>query len=83
MYLNVRLGVKHFFFQKKILLVSSKSNLGCEAGFGLTVSWSDHIGSFSDRPRIVNDVSSVFNDFLKNFGVLFFVADTIFGEVGS
>ena len=31
-------------------------------------SWSDHgritVGSFSDRPRIVNDVSSVFSKFL-------------------
>ena len=43
-------------------------NLGCEAGCGLTVSWSDHarimLGSWSDRPRIGNDVSSVFSKFL-------------------
>ena len=43
-------------------------NLGCEAGCGLTVSFSDHarimLGSFSDRPRIGNDVSSVFSKFL-------------------
>ena len=41
---------------------------GREAGCGLTVSWSDHarimVGSFSDRPRIGNDVSSVFSQFL-------------------
>ena len=42
------------------------------------------VGSFSDRPRIVNDVSSVFKDFLRNFGMSFFVvAGTVFGEVGS
>ena len=44
------------------------ANLGCEAGCGLTVSWSDHarimVGSCSDRPRIGNDVSSVFRKFL-------------------
>ena len=62
-----------------MLVVSSKSNLGCEAGCGLTVSFSDHgrimvvswsdhgrimVGSFSDRPRIGNDVSPVFEHFL-------------------
>ena len=45
-----------------------KGNLGCEAGCGLTVSFSDHariiLGSCSDRPRIGNDVSSVFSKFL-------------------
>ena len=29
-------------FQYKMWLVSAKSNLGCEAGCGLTGSWSDH-----------------------------------------
>ena len=29
-------------FQYKMLVVGVKSNLGCEAGCGLTVSWSDH-----------------------------------------
>ena len=58
-----------------MLVVSSKSNLGCEAGCGLRFhgriilgSWSDHgriiLGSWSDRPRIGNDVSPVFGDFL-------------------
>ena len=36
----------------------------------MTVSWSDPariiLGSFSDRPRIGNDVSAVFEKFLKN-----------------
>ena len=45
-------------------VVRSKSNLGCEAGCGLPVSWLDHgrvmLGSFSDRPRIGNDVSPLF-----------------------
>ena len=30
------------FFQYKMLVVGVKGNLGCEAGCGLTVSWSDH-----------------------------------------
>ena len=55
-------------FQYKMLVVGVKSNLGCEAGCGVTVSWSDHsrilLGSFSDRPRIGNDVSAVFEKFL-------------------
>ena len=50
-------------------------------------SWSDHariiLGSFSDRPRIGNDVSPVFEHFLWNFAVSFFVAGAVFGEVGS
>ena len=52
-----------------MLVVGSKSNLGCEAGCGLTVSWSDHgrimVGSCSDRPRIGNDVSSVLEIFFE------------------
>ena len=61
-------SAKCSIFQYKMLVVGVKSNLGCEAGCGLTVSWSDHSriipGSFSDRPHIGNDVSSVFSKFL-------------------
>ena len=35
-------SAKCFIFPFKMLAVSVKSNLGCEAGCGLTVSWSDH-----------------------------------------
>ena len=60
-------SAKCCIFQYKMLVVGM-NNLGCEAGCGLTVSCSDHsrimVGSFSDRPRIVNDVSSVFSKFL-------------------
>ena len=70
-----------------MLVVSSKSNLGCEAGCGLTVSCSDHgrimLGSCSDRSRIGNDVSSVLGKFLGNFGESFCVAGAIFGEFGQ
>ena len=57
-------------------MVSSKSNLTCEAGCGLTVSCSD-------RPRIGNDVLSVFIDFLKNLRMEFCVAGVGFGDVGG
>ena len=74
-------------FQKKMLVASAKSNLACEAGCGVTVSFSDHsrilLGSFSDRPRIGNDVSAVFEKFLRNFGESFCVAGAVFGEFGQ
>ena len=65
-----------------MLVVSSKSNLGCEAGCGLRFHSRIILGSFSDRPRIGNDVSPVFGDFLSNLAVSFFVAGAVFGEVG-
>ena len=56
------------FFNTKCSWWGVKSNLGCEAGCGVTVSCSDHgrimLGSCSDRPRIGNDVSAVFEKFL-------------------
>ena len=52
--LNVRLGAKRCIFQKKMLLVSSKNNLGCEAGCGL-------VGSFSDRPLSLEMTFQVFS----------------------
>ena len=70
-----------------MLVASAKSNLACEAGCGVTVSFSDHsrilLGSFSDRPRIGNDVSAVFEKFLQNFGESFCVAGAVFGEFGQ
>ena len=77
-----------------MLVVSSKSNLGGEAGCGLRFhgriilgSFSDHgrisVGSCSDRPRIGNDVSPAFKDFVRNFAMQFCVAGAVFGEVGS
>ena len=76
-------------FQYKMLVVGVKlkSNLGCEAGCGLTVSCSDHgrimLETVSDRSRNVNDVSSVLDKFLGNFGESFCVAGAVFGEVGQ
>ena len=62
-----------------MLVVSSTSNPGCEAGCGLTVSWSDHsrimVGSWSDHGRIILGSSphwkwrfNCFQTFSKKFG---------------
>ena len=40
------------------------------------------VGSWSDRPHIGNDVSSVFSKFVWDFGRSFFVAGAVFGEFG-
>ena len=80
-------SAKCCIFQYIMLLAGVKSNLGCEAGCGLTVSWSERsrimVGTVSDRPRIVNDVSSDLDKFLGNFGESFCVAGAVFGEVGQ
>ena len=45
-------------------------DIGCEAGCGLTVSWSDHsriiLGS---APHCINDVSPVFEKFCGNSSI--------------
>ena len=54
-----------------MLVVSSKSNLGCEAGCGLSVSWSDYgrimLGSWSDHGRIGPALEMTFHLFLEIF----------------
>ena len=76
-----------FNFPYRMVVKSAKNNLGCAAACGLTVSWSERsriiVGSFSDRPRIVNDVSAVFKKFVSYFGRSLFVAGAVFGEVGQ
>ena len=87
-------SAKCCIFQYKMLVVGVKSNLGCEAGCGrrfhgriLLGSWSDParilLGSCSDRSRIGNDVSAVFEKFVRNFGESFCVAGAVFGEFGQ
>ena len=80
-------SAKCCIFQYKMLVVGVKRNLGCEAGCGLTVSWSDParimVGSWSGRSRIGNDVSAVFEKFVRNFGESFCVAGAVFGEFGQ
>ena len=76
-------SAKCCIFQYKMLVVGVKSNLGCEAGCGGRFPARIILGSFSDRPRIGNDVSAVFEKFLQNFGESFCVAGAVFGEFGQ
>ena len=46
-------------------------------------SWSDMLGTVSDRSRIGNDVAPVFSKFLSDVVCSFCVAGAVFGEVGS
>ena len=41
------------------------------------------LGSCSDRPRIGNDVSPVFKDFVRNLEMEFGVAGAVVGDVGG
>ena len=41
------------------------------------------LGSFSNRPRIGNDISAVFEKFLGKFSVSICVAGAVFGDVGG
>ena len=60
---------------------------GAAGGLRFAFSFSDHsrimLGSFSDRPRIGNDVSPVFKDYGRNFKMQFCVTRAVFGEVRS
>ena len=56
----------------------------------MTSPCSDHarimkimLRSCSNRPRTVNDASTVFGKFLSHFGVQFCVAGTVFGDIGG
>ena len=64
-------SAKCCIFQYKLLVVGVKSNLGCEAGCGLTVSCSDHarimVGSCSDHSRIGRALEMTFHPFSANF----------------
>ena len=57
---NDRRSAKCCIFQYKMLVVGVKGNLGCEAGCGLTVSWSDHA-------RIGRALEMTFHPFSANF----------------
>ena len=62
-----------------MLVVSSKSNLTCEAGCGLHFCGQIMVGS---APHCGNDVSSAFKDFVRNFAMQFCAAGAVFGDVG-
>ena len=61
----------NIFQYKMLAVVGVKGNLGCEAGCGLTVSWSDHarimVGSWSDHSRIGRALEMTFHPFSANF----------------
>ena len=75
-------STKCCIFHYKMLLKSGKSNLGCEAGCGLTGSWSDHGRNGLGSAAHCIDVSCVFSKFLSDFGRSFFVAGAAFGDFG-
>ena len=74
-----------------MLVVGVKSNLGCEAGCGVTVSCSDYgrimLGLFSERFRIGRALELTFHLFWRNvsenFRKSFGVAGAIFGDIGG
>ena len=63
-------SAKCCIFQYKMLVVGVKSNLGCEAGCGVTVSCSGYgrimLGSFSERSRIGRALELTFHLFWRN-----------------
>ena len=75
-----------------MLVASAKSNLACEAGCGVTVSFSDHsriiLGSCSDHSRIGPALEMMFQLFSRNFCEILeshFLRGrrSIFGEFGQ
>ena len=48
-----------------MLVVGSKSNLGCGAGCGLTVSWSDHSGIVPALEMTFHEFSDIFFEMLQ------------------
>ena len=77
-------SAKCCIFQYKMLVVGVKSNLGCEAGCGRRLFHARiMVGSCSDRSRIGNDVSAVFEKVLRNFGELFCGAGAVCSEFGQ
>ena len=69
---NDNRSAKCCIFQYKTRMVSAKIADSRVHGRIMLASWSD-------RPRIVNDVSAVFSKSLSHFGCSFFVAGTVFG----
>ena len=69
-------------FQYKMRCRGGKSKLCERTGSVLQFHGRIMFGSWSNRPRIGNDVSTVFGEFFLDFGVQFCVAGAVFGEVG-
>ena len=70
-------------FQYKMRCRGGKSKLCERTGSVLQFHGRIMFGSWSNRPRIGNDASTVFGKFFLDFGVQFCVAGAVFGEVGG
>ena len=70
-------------FQYKMHCRGGKSKLRERTGSVLQLHARLMFESWSNRPRTLNDASTVFGKFLLDFGVQFFVAGAVFGEVGG
>ena len=78
-------SAKRCNFQYKMRCRGRKSKLCERTGSGLQFHGRIMFGSWSNRPRIVNDneASTVFGKFLFDSGVFFCVVGAVFGEVGG
>ena len=70
-------------FQYKKRCRGGKSKLCERTGSVLQFHGRIMVGSWSNRPRIENDASTVFGKFFLDFGEEFCVAGAVFGEVGG
>ena len=70
-------------FQCKMRCGRGKSKLCERTGSVLQFRGRIMLGSFPNRPRTVNDSSTVFGKCLLDFGVQVCVAGAVFGEVGG
>ena len=76
-------SAKCYNFQYKMRCRGRKSKLAERAGSVLQFHARIMFGSWSNRPRIVNDASTVFSRFSSYVGMSFCVAGAIVGEVGG
>ena len=67
-----------------MLVVGVKSNLGCEAGCGVTVSWSDHArNGLGSAPALEMTFQLFSRNFFEMLESHFCVAGAVFGDVGG
>ena len=74
-----KIGCETLYFTIEIV-VSSKSKLGCEAGCGLSVLFSDHARIGPALEMTFHQFSDICSEILQ---CNFFVAGAIFAEVGG
>ncbi len=76
-------SAKRCNFQYKMRCRGGKSKLGERAASVLQFHAQTMVGSWSNRPRAVNDASIVFAKFRLHFGLQFCMAGAVFDEVGG